>query len=94
MSDSWNTHYDDEIEGRHVTVQTHADYGYKVTTNQGKDDDGTFEVASSSVTHVAPTSAERIVTIDEATIEALHTSLGEIGFSKTGIEKIISHIPT
>lgn len=93
MSDSWDTHYDGEIEGRQVTVQTYKDGGYRVKTNQGKDDEGTFEIDSSRLTHIPATSAARIVDIEEEEIEGFRTSLGEVGFTEAGIEKIISHFP-
>lgn len=91
MSDSWYTHYDGEIEGRPVTVQTYKDGGYRVKTNQGKDDEGTLDADSSSLTHIPPTSAARIVNIDEPEIERFHTSLSEVGFTEDEIGKIISY---
>lgn len=93
MLGSWTTHYEGEVEGRPVNVQTHSEGGYRVKTAQGADDEGTTLVDESTIASIPPTAAGRLIDIDGETIDEVRKQLKQEGFGEEAIAEIAGHFP-
>ena len=96
MSDFWATHYEGEIEGRSIKVETYprgGDRSYRVRSTQAKDHEGTVSSDESSIMIVPPTSAGRPIDLEGQTIDEVVEQLKKEEFSNEAMNKIVSYFP-
>lgn len=93
MANDWTTHFEDVVADRPVSLKTYVDGGYRVSTLQGADDDGSVSGDDTGLTLMPPTSKGRRIDIDGETLEELSEQLASEGFTDEDVAFILSHLP-
>jgi hypothetical protein len=99
----WKTVYEDEVEGRLVTVKAyHSDEPededdgptpVRVTTTSLDEYPGTLEQDGNQMLLVAPEEAGRLITLEPDSLDDLEGDLMEVGFSPEAAALIASKVP-
>lgn len=91
MADSRSKVFEEAIGDREVIGEVYDEGGYKVTTTQKNDDDGSVAVDQTSTVIIPPSSAGTKIEIDAETLRELEADLVEDGeFTPEEAKEIVS----
>lgn len=79
MNDTWDTVFEDKVDGRDVRGEVYSEGGYKVSTTQKSDYDGKLSSDEGSLTIIPPSGAGTAIEIHADTLEELERDLVDDG---------------
>ncbi|MCK2149441.1 hypothetical protein MYE70_10220 [Marinobacter alexandrii] len=95
MSDTWETVFEAEIDGRNVKGEVYSKGGYKVSTTQKSDYEGHISSDDGSTIIIPPSAAGEPIEIDGESLDELERELVEDGeFSSSEAKKIVGKFNT